>query len=102
MILNRFSGSLMQFCTEHPPLWISFRVPLNRHLFDVRRQPRRNGANMESKLVDKSRKNSSSRRTFLSQVGGAAAATVGVSAIAAGPAALAISAREDEHEGRNS
>jgi hypothetical protein len=56
---------------------------------------------MESKLTDKSGKNSSSRRRFLSQVGGAAAATVGVSAIAGGPGALTLSARDNDHNEKN-
>jgi hypothetical protein len=56
---------------------------------------------MDSKLIDKSRKISSSRRRFLTQVGGAAAATVGVSAIAGGPAALGISAQETAAQEKN-
>jgi hypothetical protein len=56
---------------------------------------------MESKLTDKSGKNSSSRRRFLTQVGGAAAATVGVSAIAGGPGALTLSARDNDHNEKN-
>lgn len=52
---------------------------------------------MQPDLAGKSTKNSS-RRRFLSQVGGVAAASVGVSALAGGPAAVSIAAQENDQD----